>query len=282
MKIKISASFSGVISRGSYENSRPGFSVEIEEEVDIDKQLTIGQYVEENQKALHKICYDNFKACEQQAVVERINRERKDIRFYDCPECNKKHPSVSSVIGWDSDFFMSPEKLQQYASQGNLYDLQAKHFIETRKWEPVEKIEGSWADLVILKKGDLNLTYNGWNFPEFLKKYPVECMEVGKPVVSCKYETGGTPDVRRCLYNGMETLADFKRTPDKAKHFKQLAGYVLLEEDNGEKPYEQMMLIPCNDDNKQGFSKPVITTEIAQYKAMFLKDREAFKKRFGV
>lgn len=280
MKIKIGSNYTGVINCGSYENTRPGFSAEIE--LDVLASEDIQSEIDQMQKKLHKICYDNFKACEQQAIVDRINKERQDIKFYDCPVCGKKHPSVSSITSWDSDFFVPPHELQQYASQGNLYDLQAKHFILTGKWEHVEKIEGSWGDLVVLKKGNLGLTYNGWDFPAFLKKYPVDCMEVGKPVVSCKYGVGGTPDVRECMYDGKKTLADFKRTPDKAKHFKQLAGYVLLEEDNGESPYEQMMLIPCNDDTKQGFSKPILTTEIAQYKAMFLKDREAFQKRFGI
>ncbi|MBX4189744.1 hypothetical protein KW791_00380, partial [Candidatus Parcubacteria bacterium] len=165
MKIKISSSFSGVISRGSYENSRPGFSAEVETEMAEGDDLIA--FTNNVQKDLQKVCYENFKACEEQAVVERVTKERQDIRFYDCPECGKKHSSVSSITGWDADFFVPPHELQQYASQGNLYDLQAKHFIETGKWEPVEKIEGSWTDLVILKKGNLKLSVNGWNFPAF-------------------------------------------------------------------------------------------------------------------
>lgn len=279
MKIKVSAQFSGVISRGSYENSRPGFSAEVEfEAIEGVDPLTM---INERQKMLQDICYQNFKACEDQAVIERIQKERADFRWYKCSKCGESHPSVSSVIGWDSDFFMPPHQLQQYASQGNLYDLQAKHFILTGKWEKVENIEGSWADLVILKKGDLKLTSNGWNFPAFLEKYKLEKMEIGKPVISCLNKVGGTPDIRKCFYEGKKTLADIKRTPDKEKHFKQTAGYVICEEENGESPYEQMMLIPANDSTQQGFSKPIITKEIGQFKSMFLKDREAFGKRFG-
>ena len=281
MKVKISAGFTGVIATGSYENSRPSYSAEIEMEVPDMLPEEFVKFTDQRQKQLQEICYGNFKQDEQRQIVERINKERSDFRFYDCPVCKEKHPSVTSVIGWDTDFFMPPHELQQYASQGNLYDLQAKHFILTGEWPPVEKIEGSWADIVILKKGNLGLELNGWNFPAFLKKHPIEGMEIGKPLVSCKYKTGGTPDIRKGIYEGKKTLIDVKRTPDKAKHFKQTAAYVLLEEENGESSYEQMMLIPANDKTAQGFSKPVITTEIGQFKAMFLKDRERFRMRFG-
>lgn len=281
MKIKISSSFSGVISRGSYENSRPGFSVDVEFETEEkDKELILNS-IDNHQKTLQRICYENFKACEEQAIVERIQKERADIKFYDCIKCGGKHVSVSSITGWDSDFFMPPQELQQYASQGNLDHLRASYFIKTNEWLPVEKIEGSWSDLVIVKRGNLGLEVDKWDFPAFLKKYPLENMEVGEPIVNCQLGFGGTPDIAKCYYEGKKTLADFKRTPDKAKHFKQTAGYVLLKEALGEEPYEQMMLIPSGGKTEQGFSKPIITTEIQQYKAMFLKDKENFKKRFG-
>lgn len=269
MKIKISSSFTGVINRGSYENSRPGFAVEVEFETDDPVDVS------QRQKELQKICYDNFKICESQAIIERIQKERVDIRFYG------DYPSVSSIVNWDADMFLPPEKLQQYASLGNLFHAQAAHFLKTGEWKKAEDIEGTWSDLVIVRKGDLKLEVGGWDFPSFLKKYPVEKMEAGEPKTSHKHKIGGTPDVRKCFYQGKKTLADFKRTPDKLKNFKQIAGYVLLEEDNGEEPYEQLMIIPANDKTEQGFSKPIVTTEVQQYKTMFLKDREAFRKRFG-
>lgn len=281
MKIKIKSGFSGVISTGSYENMRPSFEAEIEQEMGEEQILNAAKIINKTQQELQKICYDNFKSVEQQGIVERINKERQDVRFYLSP-AGENYPSVTSIINWDADFFVSAQQLAQYAAQGNLYDLQAKHFIQSGIWEPVEKIEGSWADLVILKKGDLQLSCNGWDFPAFLKKYPVEKMEIGRAVFSAKHKFAGTSDIRICYYEGKKTLADIKRTPDKLKHFKQCAAYIMAEEESGESPYEQMMLIPANDETKQGFSKPVITTEINQYKAMFLKDRENFKKRFGV
>jgi len=276
MKIKVSSGFSGVIPTGSYENARPSYAAEVELEID---EKDSAKHIAEIQKQLQQVAYANFKEDEQRHIVERIEKERADMRFY--PKGGKQYPSVTSVIGWDSDFFVSPEELQQYASQGNLYDLQVKHFIATGQWVHPKDIDGSWTDLVIVQKGNLQLTVNQWNFPAFIEKYPLEKMVVGTPVFSDKHFFAGTPDVP-CYYKDKKTMADVKRTPDPLKHFKQTAGYIIAAEESGEEPYEQMMLIPANDKTKQGYSKPIITTEIEQYKDMFLKDREAFKKRFGI
>jgi len=277
MKIKLSAGFSGVISTGSYENARPSYLVEIElDREDVEVQ-PFEEFVSDRLAKLQDICQQRFQADEQRLIVDRITRERSDLRFYD------GLPSVTSIINWDADFFVTPQDLQQYASQGNLYHAQVEHFIKTGEWTPAGEIEGTWADIVILKKGSLGLTYDDWQFPAFLKKYPVEKMEQGCTVKSVKHAFAGTSDIRVCYYDGKKTLADVKRTPDKLKHFKQCAAYILAEEEMGESPaYEQMMLIPANGKTEQGFSKPVLSTEIAQYKGMFLKDREAFKKRFGI
>lgn len=278
MKIKVSTAFTGVIATGSYENARPSYAVEAEFDVPEEYQNgKLPEFIALKQQELQGVCFNNFKQDEQRQIIDRIQKERADMRFYG------EYPSVTSIIGWDADMFVSPVELQQYASQGNLYDLQAKNYIKTGEWLPAEKIEGSWADLVILKQGSLKLSANGWDFPAFLKKYPIEKMEVGKPVISKAHKFAGTPDIRVCYFEGKKYLADVKRTPDKVKHFKQCAAYVIAEEENGEKPYDGLMLIPANGEKtQQGFSKPVCTFEIAQYKDMFLKDREAFLKRFGI
>lgn len=280
VKIKVSSGFSGVIATGQYENSRPSYLAEIEFQIpkSDDNFTDILGLIDTHQKNLQDICYNRFKEDEKKANRERIEAERKDIRWYG------DFPSVTSIIGWDDDAFanISINDLKQYASQGKLWHMQAEHFIKTGEWLPVEKIQGTWTDLVILKQGNLKLEATGWDFPAFLKKHPIEKMEIGKVVVSKKYKFGGLPDVRKCIYDGKKTLADFKRTVDKLKGFKQIAAYIIAEEENGESPYEQMMLIPANDKTEQGFSKPVISTEIAQFKKMFLDDRKSFEERFGI
>jgi hypothetical protein len=276
VKIKVSAGFSGTISVGSYENAKPSYIAEVEYEHSGNGDKTIRETIEETQKLLQDICLANFKADEQRLIVERIQRERADMRFYD------GLPSVTSILGWDQDFFVSPQDLAQYAAQGSLYHLQVEHFIKTGEWENVEKIEGSYVHLVILKGGSLGLTWNDWDFPAFLKKYPFEKMEVGGPVKSLKHKFGGTPDISSCIHDGKRTLADVKRTPDKVKHFSQCAAYAIALEENGAEPFEQYALIPANNKTQQGFSKPVVTTETGQFKTMFLKARENFAKRYGI
>lgn len=272
MKIKVSAGFSGVIATGSFQNARPSYTAEIELEAKDGAMELIDKY----QKALQIICYNNFKRDEQAQTVERVQRERTDFRMYG------DYPSVTSILNWDADFWVSAVELQQYASQGSLIHAQVAEFIKTGEWKPVEKIDGTWSDLVIVKQGSLNLPIEGWSFPDFLKKYPVEKMVCGEPIISKEHKFGGTPDIRKCYYEKKKTLADVKRTPQKIKDFKQIAAYIIAEEENGESPYEQMMVIPLNDKTQQGFSKPQISTEISQYKQMFLKDRENFKKRYGI
>lgn len=282
MKIKISASFSGVIATGSYQNAKPGYAVEVEYDTKDFSEVeskTLEEIVKSRQQLLQKICYANFKHDEEVQTIDRINRERADMRFYEGV------PSVTSIIGWDSDFFVSPEDLTQYASQGNIIHAQVEHYIKTGKWVEPKDIEGTWADIVILKRGSLHLPIEGWDFPAFLVKYPLEKMENGKKVKSCKHKFAGTSDIRKCYYEGLKTLSDVKRTPDKLKGFKQTAAYILAEEEMGESPYEQMMLIPLNDKTAQGYSKPIICKgrdKIKQYQDMFLRDREAFQKRYGV
>jgi len=274
MKIKVMAGFSGVIATGSYQNARPSYTAEIEFEV-ADGQVS--NAIDNFQKKLQEICYRNFKQDEQTQTIERIQRERKDFRIY-----QGGFPSVTSILNWDADFWVTAVELQQYASQGSLIHAQVAEYIKTGEWRPVDKIDGTWSDLVIIKKGELQLPISGWSFPDFLKKYPVDKMVCGEPIISKEHKFGGTPDIRVCYYEGKKTLADVKRTPQPLKNFKQIAAYIIAEEENGESPYEQMMIIVLNDKTKQGFSKPVISTKIGQYKQMFLKDREDFKKRYGI
>lgn len=281
MKIKISSSFSGVISRGSYENSRPGFSAEVE--YDIEEGASVDVAVDSLQKRLQKICYDNFKACEEQAIIERINKERQDFRFYPDEYGKLILPSVTSVIGFDADMFCTPEDLAQYAAQSNLCHAQVAHYIETGNWLEAKDVPGTWADLVIVTKGKLKLETNGWDFPAFLKKYPIKDAKNTRASINLEHRYGGTPDFEGIPdFEGAEkvpTLFDVKRTPDKIKNNKQLAAYSKMK---GYEHIKQICIVPLNNKTQQGFSKPMVETRIDQYFDMFLKDREAFKKRFGI
>lgn len=282
MKIKVSSQFSGVISRGSFENSRPGFSAEVEFEFDgLMDGIEFQKNIDTHQKILQKLCYDNFKTCEQQAIIERINREREDLRIIIID--GKPHPSVTSVIGFDSDMYCSPEDLAQYASQSNICHSQVEHFISTGEWVEAKEIPDTWSDIVIVTKGNLHLETNGWSFPDFLKKYPITGMKNATRSHNSEHVYCGGPDfIGIPDFEGAEkvpTIFDVKRTVDKVKNFKQMAAYSKMK---GYEDIKQICIVPLNNKTQQGFSKPQVETRLDQYFQMFLKDRRAFQNRFGV
>lgn len=281
MKIKISAGFTGVLPSGSYANMKPHFGAEYEYEFD-EKKGDVLKEVELRQSELHKVCYDKFKSVAELAQVERLKEQKNNLRFHEFVNeegVTLQYPSVSSIASYNKDFSnIDPFELNQYASHGNLYDLQCKHFIVTGKWEAVEKIQGSYTDLAVLKNGPLRLEVNNFNFPAFLEKFPISEMKVGELVFSHKHRFAGTPDATG-VHEGKNFVIDFKRTPEK-HYFKQLAGYAIALEESGHPPFDGLMLIGVNCDTKQGFSKPVITNEVEQCKQMFLDARKQFKKLF--
>jgi len=283
MKIKISSSFSGVISRGSYENSRPGFQVDVEGDLSSMKlpEETVDETIDRWQKQLQKTCYENFKACEEQAIVERIQKERADIRIKVID--GKPYPSVTSIIGFDADMYCSPEELAQYAAQSNLCHAQVADYIETGVWKEAKDVPGTWTDIVIVTKGSLKLECNGWSFPNFLEKHPIRAMANAPRSINEEHVYCGGPDFTGIpKFDGAQevfTVFDVKRTADKVKNFKQMAAYAKMK---GYENVKQMVIVPLNNKTQQGFSKPIVETRIDQYFEMFLKDREAFKKRFGI
>lgn len=284
MKIKVSSSYTGAISTGPYENARPGFTAEIEYEINdpIVDQNEVNRQINVAQLELHHLCYDNFKACERMAIMERINKERIDFRWYKDDEENDI-PSVNSIINFDADMFVKPDELQQYASQSNLCHGQVAHYIDKKKWVEPKEIPDLWTDIVIVTKGSLRLELDGWDFPAFLEKYPIKELKNTKPSVNLVDKYGGTPDFEGIPSfkdaESVPTLCDVKRTVDKVKNFKQLAAYAKM---RGYEHIKQLMIVPLNNKTKQGFSVPVVTTKIDEYYKMFLRDREAFKKRYGI
>lgn len=285
MKIKVSASFSGVLPSGSYSNMRPAFAADMEYEYEGDES-GIKQNIEANQTLLHGICYDKFRSVAELAQIELVKKQKENIRFHPIPDSDGniiQVPSVSSIASYDKDFSMiSPEELQQYASQGTLEDMRCRHFMQTGEWvTDLTKIQGTYTDLAVLKKGALRLeSPTQFNFPAFLEKFQIEKLTEGKFTYSLKHKFAGTPDATG-VFEGKRFVIDFKRTPDKS-YWKQLAGYAIALEEQGAEPFEGLMLIGVNPDTKQGYSKPMITMEVEQCKRFFLDARENFRKLFLV
>ena len=291
--IKVGASFSGVIASGSYENSRPGFTAEEEFEISAEESVindVATSALESRSEELHLICYNAFKAFEQKAIVERIQKERSDIRFYDGPD--GKYPSVTSIINYDSDFGIPPHQLQQYASQSNITHARVAHFIKTGVWDnDYKSLSEIWSDIVIVTKGDLNLSTDSGDFKAFLEDYPINDMKNGEPSFNTVHRYAGTPDftgipdTSKGKWKKLEgvkpvkTVFDVKRTVDKEKALMQMSAYRNCE---GLTDCKQVIAVPLNDKTQQGFSTPLVSDKVDFYFTMFLNKKKAFSARYGL
>jgi len=276
--VKIGGTLSAVIPTGSYQNLRPSFTWE---ESYQDYDLTDIEVQERNQ-AIHDKLMSMLREAEQKAIVERIQRERQDLRFLRSPVTKKMLPSVTSIIGYDSDFFCSQEELRQYASQGNIIDAKVKHYIKMGKWVEAKELKDIWIDMVILKKGDLKLELDVGDFPAFLEKYPILSMKVGERFFDDEEEYTGEPDfIGVPDWKSVEkipTIFDVKRTPDAIKNGLQISAYCRFYN------LKQGIIIPLNDKTSQGYSKPKVYNEdkLSGYFKMFQDKQKEFKKRYGI
>ena len=282
--MKITVQFTGVISTGEFENERPLFALEDDfNGTDIEVQF--------RQELLYDICRGMFDKVQKESIVRRLEKMRKDLRFY--PRNGEQYVSVTSVIGWDADFFISEEDLLQYAAQGEINHLKLSYFIKDGEWYEAKEIPEAHFHIVILKKGNLNLPVDSGNIKSFLEKYPIDFIDseivifndkekyagrrdaYGKLVMNKEWEKSGAED--------LPTLFDLKRTADDKKNFKQLAAYAKASPEK----IGQLIVIPIGDGSKskpikQGFSKPLVTQNIDAYYKMFLQDREQFRKRWNL
>ena len=282
MKIKVNSSYSGVISSGSYENSRPGFSAELEYDYQGTDEQVKGN-IEANQKFLHDICFNQFKSVEQQMIIERINKERTDIRFRKAPN-GKLYPSVTSILNYDADFSIPDYQLQQYASVGTITHARVAEFIKSGKWVEPKDLKEIWSNIVIVTKGDLQLNVSEGDFPAFLADYPIEEMKNGETLFNDAYEYCGEYDFigiprggkwAKLGANPVLTLFDVKRTVDEEKNFCQITAYA---ECLGIK---QFCVVPINGKTKQGYSTPVVSDKKDYYFTLFTNKRKAFRERYG-
>ena len=275
-KVKIESSFSGVLPTGNFANMRPGFLASMEYEADFSSESELMNNIEIAQQELQGICYKNFEMEANRAKVMKIQEDRKDFRFYKL-ENGEEVPSVTSILNYDTEFLVDAEELKQYASQGNIIHAQVADFIETGIWHLPGEIEGTTADLFILKKGNLSLSLDGWDFQAFLKKYPLTNLKNGEVVINERERYGGLPDGYG-QDGSLRTIFDIKRTPEKTKNFMQMAAYAKASKEK----VEQMMIIPLNDKTEQGFSKPIISKDIDKYYELFTFKRREFKKVYSI
>lgn len=268
VQTEIVVSYSGKIATGSYENESPFFS---------NKEVWAGPlpegFLEERQGVLYDKCYEKFAECERRSLLELIKKKRKDIRFYG------DLPSVTSILNWDADFYVSPDELVQYAARGTIIHAQCRIYLETGEWRDPKDIPEVYTQMVTLTKGSLKLTLDGYNFRSFKSSNPFEHTQLETVVKNIEHGYAGRFDFKYTR-NGKVGLADIKTgTIEKVKCFKQLSAYAACP---GNEDVEELMIIPLNQTTQQGWSKAVIEEDPKRYFPMFLDDLASFKERFSL
>jgi hypothetical protein len=289
MKITVEAGLSAVLPTGEYQNMRPSSLARVE--MDIDEKTPIDSAIKGMQKRLYAICEKHIDEVAEQANIKKVKKMMANFHWIKLPD-GKEVPSVTAVLSVSSVPFDMPEdELNQYASQSNLCHGQVAHFIDTKKWVEPKELEALWSDIRIVQLGNLQLELSGWSFPNFLDQYPIRTMKNGSTSFNKRFQYGGTPDFTGIPmwskvkgYEHVEevpTLFDVKRTKSLVSNAKQMAAYSRME---GYEGIEQLVIVELNAKTKQGFSKPeVITKEKNEgYFQMFLRDRETFRKAYGL
>ena len=283
--LEITASFTGTINTGSYENSKPFYG--LKEVIELDNTDSLSdKFLVERQKELHGFCYEQFKKQAQRAEVDKIRKAYQNIRFYEVGD--EQYPSVTSIIGWDDDFRCSQEELAQYGARGTIIHKQVEIFLSTGEWKEPKEIPEIYPDLVTLKQGSLGLTLEGYDFQAFFMAYPFKILSLEDSVVNPIEKYCGRLDIK-CIIDSknkgkwkdvvfdVPTILDIKTGQiDKTKGLKQQTAYARCCD------VEQIGLIPLNKTTKQGFSQPVMCSDLDKYWTLFKADRAKFKNRFGV
>ncbi len=292
--VEITASFTGKIPTGSFENESPFFALKeiIEDEGSLGLNIHFDDaWIRNRQQELQKICYDQFKRHAEVAYSERIAKEYTNIRFYTGAN-GQKYPSVTSILNMDADFHVPPDELAQYGARGTVYHKLIETFLMTGEWKDPRTIPEIAPDVMTVLNGSLRLSLEDVDFRGFFKDYPFQVFEMEKTVINEEFKYGGRLDIvcvidsnKKGKWDKIEgiifdvpTILDIKTstTLDKIKGLTQQAAYAKVEE------VTQIGLIHLNKENVCGYSKPVITSNIESYWAMFLKQRNDFQKRYGV
>lgn len=239
--------------------------------------------IEKKRVQLKELLRKELAERERQSYQKYLQRLRKDIRWGKIG--NELYPHVTSILETvnPTDFYMDKDKLRAYAARGQVLDIVLQKFIQEGKWyDPMKELPETWKYLKQMKVHKLEMS---GNLPGWVEKYkPV--FKVGhQQIVNHRYKYVGEPDVAFGFLNDIPTMFELKNRSsmskqEKLKAFKQNAAYANGE--NLENKVEQLCIIIINDDTKQGFSQPVVTTEIEKYFDLFLTDLFEFREMFNL
>ena len=264
---EVTVSLAAVIPTSAYENLKPGFSMTV--------GITEGQSAYETmiycQEYLHQLMENEANRSKAEAVEKMYSI----IRFYE--RDNKKYPSVTSILGFDKNWYgITEEELQQYASQGNILEALCQHFIETGEWADPRNISSLKEDIIILQRGSKHFTWEDGSHKAFMAKYRdlIAPEAFQKKVYNDEHDYAGTLDLVG-TFDGKRSVMDFKRN---TFDMRQLAAYAACLDG-----IEQLVVLPIGPTiNKCGYKKPVICETIEHEFKEFVKARTKFRKKFGI
>lgn len=290
--IHIGVELGAVVSSGPYENLKPHFNFSITYKDVIEFPGTqfekdLGE-VETAQKIAYERLFKQVEYVEKQAHQKAVEKFHKSIKWYTFEKTGERWPSVTSVIDFANpiDWFVSKEKLRGLAARGQVVDIVLQEFIKEylkdgkSHWKTPEDIPECLRHITIMH--DMDYEIEG-NLPAFVDKFDVKFVSGHETVMNAKDKYGGQPDC--CATFGNDStivLVDLKSfNPDekgRIRTLKQTAAYAMACK---VKP-DKIGIMPIHGNNQQGYSKPVIESDIAKYYKMFMADRKVFFDTFGI
>lgn len=276
----------GVISTASYENWKPGFSMTMDAE-----GLTAKQVRELMMQAKTEL-KEQFKLEKNNCKAEVIEEKWDNIGFSE--KDNLKYVWISSVLGWDVVWRIPDFELVQYGSRGTIGHEMAHDYVrkymewllkipEKQKEEPTtwmnpEEVKSLERHVAILLNGSLKLHWDDLSVKKFMEEH---VKKIAKPEIEItvwndEHLYMGRADMF-CDWDKIPSVVDYKCGAN-AGDFRQLAAEAVCR-----KGIKQMVICPVGPtDNKIGWKKPKISTDIAGEFKLFVKKRHQFRKQFGI
>ena len=268
----------GVISEAPFENFRTSFAcgMKVELPENSDWQAIREELLNDNQQAL----MFRFELLKNKLKADYIQKQMAGIRFRE--KEGRQYPSVTSILGFDKDFFISDVDLTQYGARGSIVHKLIEHYCDNGKWLDLKELVGLYPDFredaSIMHRGNLGLTLETLSYEKFMEVHEKD-FEFGiKEIIifNDKYLYSGRTDMIG-KYKGKKSIIDWK---SGVGDFPQLAAYAKGDDIEG---IEQLVICPVGKtDNKSGVMKPRVTINIEKEFNTFLKARAKFAERFGI
>lgn len=264
--VEMSVSLSGVIPTAPYENLRPGFTMTVQPKRNADTNKIITHC----ENLLHK----RFALVEARGTADLLEKQCENIKWRE--KGGLKYPRVTSVTDFDITWRIPHFELVQYAARGKILHWLMAEYFKTGKWKDPTKEESLRDSISILLGGSKKFHWDDCSHRIFMKQYAkdIEIIKFNQIVFNEEHFYSGEYDFLG-MVNGKKSIIDVKSGDYKLM---QLAAYAACEEG-----IEQLVVLPVGPcDNKSGYYRIVINDAIKDHFKDFLRQRKAFKERFGL